>query len=245
MKQPPKSRNGIVLHLAGFAFLCGLFGEVARPQQSSTPPVSSPQNLPRSAAPDADQRAAQAAAKNASSKTVVPGKPKKVLTNDDLEGHANDDVPPSSQIVPGDSSSLLNCESVCEEKARASLGYDSDREGEWRMQVAGARRELVADTEWRNLLAQTIQQTRTYCNFLEQQSRKIAPANNSYDAQVQRARQQQYFENMDRGLQQNLESTANRSQTRIQEVQALSPVRAAMMTVQLSRIAERNCDLPR
>jgi hypothetical protein len=62
---------------------------------------------------------------------------------------------------------------------------------------------------------------------------------------MQRARNQQYFENMDRTLQQGLESLANRCQNRIGEVQALSPVRAAMMSVQLSRIAERNCDLPR
>jgi hypothetical protein len=240
MKLPRKRHAAFLSHATGFVLpMVLLVTAVNANPQSSTTPVPSQQS--QQSAPSA----AQPAPKDSPSKAATPLKPKKVLTNDDLDTHSNGGLSSGSRIVTGDSSSLLTCESVCEQQARAQVGYDSDREGEWQMQVANARRDLVADTEWRNLLSQTIQQTRTYCNFLEQQSRKTAPGNNSYNAQVQRARNQQYFENMDRTLQQGLESLANRSQNRIQEVQALSPVRAAMMTVQLSRIAERNCDLPR
>jgi hypothetical protein len=240
MKLPPKPRLAFVSYFS----CCGLpmvllASAVNAKPQSSTTPVPSQQS--QQSAPSA----AQPAPKDSSSKAVTRPRPKKVLTNDDLDTHSNGGLSSGNRIITGDSSSLLTCESVCEQQARAQVGYYSDREGEWQMQVANARRELVADTEWRSLLSQTIQQTRTYCSFLEQQSRKTAPSNNSYDAQVQRARNQQYFENMDRTLQQGLESLANHSQNRIQEVQALSPVRASMMTVQLSRIAERNCDLPR
>lgn len=240
MKLPPERYAAFLSHFTCFALPMVLLASAvnAKPQ-SSTSPVPSQQNQQSAPA------GAQPAPKDSASKVATRPKPKKVLTNDDLDTHSNAGLSSGGRILTGDSSSLLTCESVCEQQARGQLGYDSDREGEWQMQVANARRDLAADTEWRNLLSQTIQQTRTYCNFLDQQSRKTAPNNNSYDAQVQRARNQQYFENMDRSLQQGLESLANRGQNRIQEVQALSPVRAAMMTVQLSRIAERNCDLPR
>jgi CYTH domain-containing protein len=112
------------------------------------------------------------------------------------------------------------------------------------MQIVSARKELIADTEWRQLLSQAIQQTHTYCNFLAQRSQKVSPSGNSFDAQMQRARAEEYFQNMDRTLQQGLNTLTSRINSWIQQVSVLSPVRGAMMNAQASRIFQRNCEFP-
>lgn len=191
------------------------------------------------------QSAPQTASKEVPSKPNSTSKPKKVFTNEDLEGRPAATVPSNTRIVTGgDTSPLLNCESACEQTARAELGYDSDRDAEWQMQIVSARKDLIADREWRQLLSQAIQQGQTYCNFLAQRSQKVSPSGNSFDAQMQRARAEEYFQNMDRVLRQGLDSLINRMNTRIQEAQSLAPVRAAMMNAQASRILQRDCEFP-
>jgi len=203
--------------------------------QSADTPVQTPPPQP----------APQTASKEASSKPNSTSKPKKVITNEDLEGRPAATVASNTRIVTGgDTSPVLNCESACEQTARAELGYDSDRDAEWQMQIVPARKDLIADREWRQLLSQAIQQGQTYCNFLAQRSQKVSPSGNSFDAQMQRARAEEYFQNMDRVLRQGLDSLIHRMNTRMQEVQALAPVRAAMMNAQASRILQRDCEFP-
>jgi hypothetical protein len=173
---------------------------------------------------------------------ATPAKPKHVITNEDIErrptrGSAEE------LTLPG-ASPLLVCDSSCEQEARASLNYDDDYEGEWRLQVAQARRELATDSNWRGMLSQGIQQTRYYCNFLYQQQQQTAPSGNDWNARQQRARNAKYFEDMDRALRQGIQNTLGRMQDRIREVEVLSPVRAAMMSVEGQRIFERECDPP-
>ena len=146
--------------------------------------------------------------------------------------------------MTGDGGSLLNCDTACEQQAREQLGYDGDYEAEWRMQVVQARRDLIADGEWRGLLGQSIDQVKRYCNFLAQESRQTAPSGNSFNAQVERARNEQYFENMGNKLRQGLQSTVNRMENRMKEVGAISPARAAMMNVEANRIFDRTCAQP-
>jgi hypothetical protein len=50
---------------------------------------------------------------------------------------------------------------------------------------------------------------------------------------------------MERTLRQTLESLTGRMNSKIQAVNQLSPVRAALMNVQGSRIFQRECDSPR
>ena len=171
-----------------------------------------------------------------------PAKPKHVITNDDLPSNSpSGATAKDGKIMPGPSR-LVDCDASCEHAARNYLGYDSDNEGLWRSQIDKARADLLADNEWRGLLNQAIAQTNYYCNFLAQQSQKTAPSSNDYRAQVQRSRNSEYFEYTQRNLQASIEGTMNRMQQRIQEVQVLSPVRAAMMYVQADRIFERDCD---
>lgn len=227
------------LRLAG-CFVLLFFAVIFRtPAQSTDAPAASPNNQQPSAAPpvvpEKDSTPATA------SKPGTPAKPKKVITNEDLEPRKNG---PARKPADGDSGSWLTCEATCEQQAREEAGYDSDREAEWEMQVVNARRELVADNEWRQMLQQAIQQTNTYCNFLSQQSQRVSPSGNSYNARLQRAKADQYFESMDNVLQQKLQTLANQMTRHTNEVGALSPVRAAMMYVQGTRILNRTCQFP-
>jgi hypothetical protein len=138
----------------------------------------------------------------------------------------------------------MKCDAACEQEARQEAGYDEDREAEWRMQIVSARAELAADTAWRELLWQAIQQTTSYCNLLAQESQKVSPSSNTWDARVQRARAEQYYESMEHSLRQSLQAVAGRINSKIQSVSELSPVRAALMNVQQSRIFSRECELP-
>ena len=204
------------------------------PAQSATSPVQTPP----------DQPSAQAGQKDSTAKPSSPAKAKKIITNDDLEPHSAGSGQPGSadKLIVGAYVSLLNCDPACEQQARSELGYDADREAEWQMQIVNARRDLAGDTQWRQTLTQAIQQTNTYCNFLAQRSQKVSPNGNSYNARVQRAQAEQYFQNMDRVLRQGLETITNRMNNSIREVNELSPVRATMMNVQASRILDRECD---
>lgn len=200
--------------------------------QTSTPPTQTP----------AAQEAAPPNQKDTTAKPSATTKPKKVITNEDLEPHLS--AGPTDKLISGDASSLLNCDPACEQQARELLGYDSDYEAEWRMQVVRARHDLIADNEWQGMLSQSIDQVRKYCNFLAQQSQKTAPSGNTWDAQVQRAQNAKYFESMGNVLRQQLESGVNRINNRIKEIGELSPARAAMMNVEANRIFDRTCDQP-
>lgn len=169
-----------------------------------------------------------------------------MITNEDLEPRsAGGQAGATDKMITGGTSSLLNCDATCEQQARELLEYGPDHEAEWQLQVVRARRDLIADTEWRGMLGQSIDQVRTYYNFLAQQSQKTSPSGNSWDAQVQRARNNQYFENMGNTLRQGLDATVKRMENRMQDVGALSPVRAAMMNVEANRIFDRTCaELP-
>jgi hypothetical protein len=223
---------------AAFAFLILLVANCVFAQSVVSPAPSPSLQQPATAGqPAPDKEATPAPA----GKVAVAAKPRKVITNDDLERGSGR----SSRKVPdGESGSLLTCEAACEQAAREEVGYDADREAEWQMQVVSARRELIEDTEWRQLLLQAIRESNTYCRFLAQQSQKVSPSGNSYNARVQRAKANQYFENMDHVLRQNLDSVTNRMTARTNEVGALSPVRAAMMYVQGNRILQRECEGP-
>ncbi len=209
--------------------------------QSADAPVSPPtsQQPPESVsgAPQKDSAPTPAS----TPKPTAPTKAKKVITNDDLEPHASGQ---SHAAANGDSGSYLTCEATCEQEAREEAGYDADREAEWQMQIVNARRELAADVEWRRLLLQAIDQSNRYCNFLSQQSQKVAPSGNSYSARLQRAKADQYFQNMDKTLQQGLQNLAAQMTRHTNEVGELSPVRGAMMHVQGERILQRTCQFP-
>jgi len=218
--------------LACAVALFALFPLVSEAQTSADPPPANP----------AQPAASPAPATGSSRKSAAPAKPKHVITNEDLEPYSANGAK-DGKFIPGEGS-LLTCDSSCEQAARNELGYDSDNEAEWRVQVVRARRDLLEDTDWRGQLSQAVQQTNSYCNFLLQESQQTAPSGNDYNSRAQRARNAAYFENMGRTLRQGLDSLMNRMQQHIQEVRVLSPARAAMMTAQATRILDRTCEFP-
>jgi hypothetical protein len=228
----PRSLIHYLGPLACAAALFVLFPLVSSGQSSTDPPAANRAPVAASPAP----------ATGVSQKPAAPAKPKHVITNEDLEPHSANDAK-DGKFIPGEGS-LLTCDASCEQAARNELGYDSDNEAEWRVQIVRARRDLLDDTAWRGLLSQAVQQTNYYCNFLLQESQQTAPSGNDYNSRAQRARNANYFENMGRTLRQGVESLTNRMQEHIQEVRVLSPVRAAMMAAQATRILDRTCEFP-
>lgn len=229
-----KLRHSFLPRAAQLSAICAFFLWA----QHASGQSSSEQTATRSAsaAPTAQNQQPAVSAKPAA-------KPKHVITNDDLEPHSSATNPGDEKFMPG-SGSFLICGAPCEQEARNTLGVDADDEAEWRAQIVEARRDLAADTAWRGLLSQGFQQSNSYCIFLQQQSQQTAASGNDYRSRVQRAQNQTYFENMDKSLRSAMQTTVNRMQDRIKEVQVLSPVRAALMYVQANHIFDRTCDAP-
>jgi hypothetical protein len=198
-----------------------------------------------SQSPAAPAQSPPADRKDSPPKSSAPAKPKKVITNEDFEARSTaGQAQAPGKVVVADSGSLMKCEATCEQEARQQLGYDADREAEWRMQIVSARSDLASDTAWRELLGQAIQQTTSYCNLLAQRSQKVSPSANTFYAGMQRARAEQYFQDMEHALRQSIQAVAGRMNAMIQQVNTLSPMRAALMSVQQSRILSRECELP-
>jgi len=211
------------------------------------PKICCAQERSTAAGATAGQAGAQSTPKDSTEKPTVTQKPKHVITNEDLEPRTNagGGNTGGGKLVTTDNSPLLDCGESCEQEARGMLGLGPDEEAEWRAQIVIARRELAEDTAWRNLLAVYIRDSDSYCHFQLQRTQRVSSNQSDYMSQVQAARNAQYFENMDRVLRQNVERTANRMRDRVQEVQELSPVRAALMTTQTERVSARPCEMPR
>jgi hypothetical protein len=248
MRTPRHSKlleDSRTVYQAGVFFLLLFVLAPRTPAQSSETPVpvstnhnlQTPTSTPTAEPPLQDKNSVPPADPKANS----PSKPKRVITNEDLEPRTGGQ---SHKFADGDSHSWLNCEASCEQQAREEAGYDAEHEAEWQMQVVNARRELTADSEWHRMLQEAIQQSNTYCNFLSQQSQKMSPSGNSYSALVQRAKADEYFRNMDNVLRQKLQTLANEMTRHTNESGALSPVRGAMMYVQGNRILRRTCEFP-
>lgn len=162
-----------------------------------------------------------------------PAKPRKVITNEDIDAaHARD----ASKIgkdgkfaAPIFGSALCNDE--CAQTAHDELGFQPEQEGEWQMQLAAARRALAADSAWLRAYGNASQKEKMYCDFVTQEQNTILPEGNDYWARVDRAKHQQYAENMGRTLSQGVQGAANQINQLIEGVRPVDPVRASIMGV--------------
>jgi hypothetical protein len=225
----------VVLLLASYSL------SAQTPQTPQSPPAQSTQTPAQQSEPDKKKDPAQ------KQTAPAPTKPHRVITNDDPEfqHHLRPDTS-KGEITPHSGIAfLLGCDQDCEHQAKEILQYGPDEEAEWQMQLVSARRDLAKDNQWRELLGQSIQQTQSACNLEDQESRYLAPTGDDYHSRVERARQEQYFASMGQALRQAHDATEGRIENRISEVNALFPVRGAMMQVQAGRIANLDCeDLP-
>jgi len=210
--------------------------------QSPAPAPSSP-TPPASSTSSPSTNSSTTAQADASQKPAPATKPKHVYTDDDFQPKSSSQSG-NGQLGTSENSPYLNCDRACEQSAREKLGWGPDREGEWQIQIIQARRDLIADKQWRELLWNLMQRLTQYCNLQAQESQQVSPSGSDYNSRVARARANQYFENMDRTLRQSLQTAVNGVQSHVQDVYSLEPVRAAMMASQVDRIVDHACELP-
>jgi hypothetical protein len=204
-------------------------------QSSSAPPNPAP-------APSSSQPVSPKKSPEKKPSATTPAKPPKVITNDAPEFQHSIRTHSSGEIAPHSGRTyLLSCDLDCERQAKDLLAYGPDQEADWQMQLVSARAALARDGAWREKLWHVIQQSDLYCNFLNQQSHLILPTSSDFNSRVERARQQQSSQEMERSLQQSLGAAVGQARGHIQELSDLFPVRAAMMQVQLSRLENLSC----
>jgi hypothetical protein len=217
-------------------FATGFFSVVAA-QSADTTKTENPQAVaPTPAA--AKQNTQQEKTDTDSAPAQKPPKPRKVITNDDIDaaharaarelrGDANDGGTPG---VGG------QCDEDCAFEARRQLGYGPEREGEWQMQITIARRNLALDTRWRQANFELSEAVQLYCQFAYQQQKTPVPSGNDFNSLNERARRQQYAAEVGRTLGQKLSNATAAMNRLIHETRQLEPVRATVMSVLESRM---------
>jgi hypothetical protein len=162
-----------------------------------------------------------------------PAKARKVITNEDIDtAHARNASKIGSDgkfAAPMFGNAL--CDEDCGLQARDQLGFGPEREGEWQMQLAAARRNLAADSAWQRAYWNASQKEHMYCDFVTQERNTILPEGNDYWARVDRAKHEQYVEDMGRTLSQGVQSATNQINQLIEATRPIDPVRAAIMGV--------------
>jgi hypothetical protein len=199
--------------------------------QSSAPP----------AAPTASEKPAP---KQSASDSKTPPPPSlqklaarhKVITNEDLENpHAQKHYRlEKSNEAP--SSDPAECDAECAAEAREVAGFGLDRLGEWNVQLIAARHSLATDAEWRRAYFDAFQKTKMYCALQKQQETAVPPSGNDYHSRMERARQEQYFNDMNHTLTTSLQGLSTQISQLIERSQETEPVRAAIMSVLAGRV---------
>jgi hypothetical protein len=230
----PKTRRAVRIAngaLAGFALLtCGLFSAVAAQTRSAA------DNFGAASSPTPKPDRPQDKSATDVSAAQKPAKPHKVITNDDIDaahgraaaksGGAPNDLLPQGGI----------CDDDCAHQAREQLGIGPEREGEWQMQLAAARRNLAGDARWRQANFELTQAVQLYCTYATQQRKAALPTGDDWNSRVERGERQQYADNMGRTLSQKLSNATAGMNRLVEETRDAEPARAAMMSVLASRL---------
>jgi hypothetical protein len=204
------------------------------PAQDSTSPA---QNTSPDKKPD------KTPASGGASATPAQGKKPKVITNDDINADRalhNDGSAGSASgrhAIPGTGV----CDDECADAAREMAGFGPDRDGEWQFALTAARRNLAADTAWPGAYVTLERAVKQYCTFQQQVQMTAVPSGSDYNSQVERAKRQQYVEDMGRVLGQNVENANAQIERMAQGADESDPARAAIMRVLAQRVND-SCD---
>lgn len=171
-------------------------------------------------------------------RVATPAKAHKVITNEDIDAtHKRPDrVQPTGPVT-----GTGLCDEDCAQQVREWMGYQSWQDGEWHIQIEAARFKIASDSEWQRAYADAVHRTTDYCNFQYQQEAAVLPTGDDFYARVDRAKRQQYVQNMGQGLRQRMEGARLQMSRLIEAVRAVEPVRATAMQV-LSNRALTTCD---
>lgn len=207
--------------------------------QSSANGSSSPPSQTAS-----DKKPDKPADTSAAPATPAQVKKPKVITNDDINadrarhndgfaGGATD-----THAIPGTGV----CDDECADQAREMAGFGPEQDGEWRFALAAARRSLAADAAWPGAYATLARAVKTYCTFQAQLQATAVPTGNDYGSRVERAKRQQYVDDMSRVLSQSV-NNANAQIDRMaqQADENEEPARGAIVRVLAQRVNE-SCD---
>jgi len=221
-----------IFAVAGF-FLVGALGSSVGAQSMAPIPAAVPAAVPASPAPVAVPPAtpAKPSVAQENPNATKTAKKHKVFTDDDVfalrakGGLANDDDAGSAMIY----GAIGACDADCEQEIKAKLEITPEQEGEWKLQLTAARREIGEDRPWRELYAKGQQTMRTVCALRVQIENASAPSGNDYQSRLERAKQQKMFEDEATAMGQQMSNSIAAMNQHIVQFSAREPVRAAMM----------------
>jgi hypothetical protein len=222
----------VIFAAAGF-FLVGAFGGGAAAQSVAPIPAPAPAGIPASAAPVAAPPAtpAKQPAAQENANATKTAKKHKVFTDDDVfalrakGGLANDDDAGSAMIY----GAIGACDANCEQEIKEKLEITPEQEGEWKLQLTAARREIGEDRVWRDIYAKGQQIMHNVCNLRVQIQNTAVPSGNDYQSRLERAKQQKMFEDEATAMGQQMSNSIAAMNQHIVQFSAREPVRAAMM----------------
>lgn len=199
--------------------------------------ASAPGNPPAPKPATAQQSATPADKKEQSTKLQKMVNEHKVITNEDMEKlHvAAGDKSAAQPERAASSSDAFHCDEECAKQARDIAGMGDDEEGEWQTQLAAARHFIVTDAEWKDAIWNGFDRTRTYCTFQKQLQTATPPSGDDYHSRYERAKQENYAEEMGRTLTNGVQSASERLNRLIDKTEETDPVRAAVMSVLAGR----------
>jgi hypothetical protein len=199
--------------------------------QSAAPPPPPAPAMP--ASPAAPLAIPSAPATQQTANATKPPKKHKVFTDDDVPalrakgGLANDDDAGSAMIY----GSTGNCDADCEQKIKEIVGITPEQEGEWKLQLTAARREVGEDHQWRELYGKGQQTMQRVCGLRAQEENAVAPSGNDYQSRLERANQLEAFEDAENSVNRQLQNVLAGINQYVQRFAHREPVRAALMGV--------------
>ena len=167
----------------------------------------------------------------------------KVITTDDLERPQAGKRYHLKTASESPSRDPARCDAECASDAREIAGFGLDRLGEWEAQFIAAKHWLASSEEWRRAYFEALQKTRMYCTFQDQQEKAQPPTGNDYRSRYERARQEQYEDNMNRTISIGVQNAAAQINGLIGDAGGREPVRAAIMRVLAGRIFNQCANL--
>jgi hypothetical protein len=171
-------------------------------------------------------------AQESSNATNSPKK-HKVFTDDDIaalrarSGMVNDDDGGSAKIY----GTMGACDADCEQEVKDKLGVAPEEEGEWKLQMTAARREIGEDRQWRELYWKGQQAIKSACVLRGQEASVPEPGGNDFQSQLERARQRKMFDDAEDVSALQMQAVVTGMNQYIQQFSGREAVRAVMMWV--------------
>jgi len=226
------NRLRLLLPLAGIFLAAALRSGIAAQSVAPPPAPAVPASPAEPAAVPPAAPGKQPAAQQTANPTKAPKK-HKVFTDDDVPalrakgGLANDDDAGSAMIY----GSTGICDADCEQKIKQIVGIASEQEGEWKLQLTAARREVGEDHQWRELYWKGQQTMHNFCALQTQMENVPEPSGDDYQSRLERGKQRKMFEDAERSVGQQVQNVLAGMNQYIQQFSNREPVRAAFMGV--------------